>query len=120
MPKWPSEVRHLTASCLPQALASSDLVFVHVWASWNCYDGEFANQLELLQQELGKRIEIYAMDADEESNNALVGEWGILNVPAVVLFQQGRRLGALWKHSESVPDFRQRVRIALMRILGQA
>jgi thioredoxin-like negative regulator of GroEL len=109
MLQWPSDVRLLTASALPEVLTATRLVGIHCWASWNAHDYEFARELGTLSQGAACGMDLYAMDAEEGPNALLLVEWGVLNVPAFVIFQRGRRLRTFYQGRESVRELRQRI-----------
>jgi thioredoxin-like negative regulator of GroEL len=109
MPQWPNQVRPIAASGLPEVLAASRLVGIHFWASWNGHDHQFARELGRLLEGAGGGMDVYAMDVDDESNAPFLAEWTILNVPAFVVFHQGRRLRTFYQGRESAGELRERI-----------
>jgi hypothetical protein len=118
VPKWPSQVLPLTAAGLPRALAGPRPVGIHCWARWNAYDYEFAERLRLAAERFAPLADLYALDTQHVANAGLVASWGILNVPAFVLFRRGVREATLWMERESVAKFQERVEARLAELAG--
>jgi len=109
VPKWPSQVRPLTGPGLPKSLSGQRLVGIHCWASWNGHDYEFADKLRLTEKRFTPVLDLYSMDVEHAGNVELIANWGILNVPAFVIFRDGSRVATFWMQRESVADFQQRI-----------
>ena len=54
-------------------------------------------------------LDLYSMDVEHAGNVELIANWGILNVPGFVIFQDGSRVATFWIQRESVADFLQRI-----------
>jgi len=85
------------------------LVGIHVWANWNGHDYAFAERMGAIRDNQADGIDLYSMDANEPSNNLLIGEWDVRNLPAFVVFQEGRRLHTFYKRLESVDELVARI-----------
>lgn len=106
---WPSQVRPLTASQLPEALEGPRLVGIHCWASWNGHDAQFADQLRVTAARFSLWIDLYALDIEQPANVERLAGWEIRNVPALVIFRHGVRVATFWMRGESAAELRQRV-----------
>jgi hypothetical protein len=120
MPKWPSQVQPLTARSLPAALASPRLVGIHCWAAWNGHDYEFAEQSRLILEGTACGMDLYSMDIGDNSNTPLMAAWEVLNVPAFIVFHQGKRLKTFFQCRESVAEFRHRIQHWLEKVRDDA
>jgi hypothetical protein len=109
MPHWPADVRPLTDSGLDEALDSPSLVGIHCWAPWNGHDHIFAREMIVIREGFGGGIDLYSMNFEDPSNAPLGEQWNVLNVPAFVIFRQGRWVQTFYQSQESVPELLQRI-----------
>lgn len=81
--------------------ASSDPVLVEFWKPGCGHCQALTKELELLQQELGERVLILAMNVDEEFQ--IPAELEISSLPALALYRNGafiKFIGGLGKKAE--------------------
>lgn len=115
MPLWPPYVRPLSGKQVNDVLSMSHWTAFHCWAAWNAHDYYFAKQLAIIPS-LGDTIELYSVNVEDPANAPLTIEWEILNVPALVIFHDGKRLRTFDQGRESVDELIQRVAGWLERI----
>jgi thiol:disulfide interchange protein len=80
---------------LQQHIDEKEELFVHCSASWNV---RLDVQLEALLAEArvsSKQIQVVCLDTDDPRTWAALREWGVLNLPALVFFRGGCRVGTI-------------------------
>jgi|SRR5215510_3955911 len=80
---------------LQRRISEKEELLVRCAASWNVYQDI---QLEALLAEarvVDKPIQAVCLDADDPSAWAALREWGVLNLPALVFFRGGCRVGTI-------------------------
>jgi hypothetical protein len=115
MPTWPSNVKPLLVSELSRALDSPRLVGIHCWAHWSQHDHEFARWLAVIATRYAGLIDLYAMDSENAANVDQIASWGIMNLPAFVVFRGEGWLDTLWMGGEAA-EFQQRVERCLVKL----
>lgn len=80
-------IRTATEADFDEAVAQGT-VLVDFWAAWCAPCRMLAPVLEDIEQELGDRLEIVKINADD--NGPLVGRFGIMSLPTMLLFRDGQ------------------------------
>ena len=65
-------------------------VLVEIWAPWCLPCRRMAPDLERLEQEYAGQVEVWKVNADEESD--LVQELNVFGIPTLILYHQGEEL----------------------------
>ena len=65
-------------------------VLVEIWAPWCLPCRRMAPDLERLEQEYAGQVEVWKVNADEESD--LVQELNVFGIPTLILYQKGEEL----------------------------
>ena len=69
---------------------SRGTVLADFWAAWCAPCRMLAPVLEDIEQELGGRLAIVKINADD--NGPLVGRFGIMSLPTMILFRNGQEV----------------------------
>ncbi|MCP8969494.1 thioredoxin [Ectobacillus ponti] len=85
-------IRNATDATFADSVAKG-LVLVDFWAPWCGPCRMVAPVLEELDQELGGRLAIVKVNVDE--NQVTAAQFGIMSIPTMVLFQDGKPLGQI-------------------------
>jgi len=76
----------------PEEIAYADHLVVHCWGVWNGADQAFDKNLHLLSQEFLALAAFRSCDVDDPRFFSTLRDWGIVNVPALVLLERGRKI----------------------------
>lgn len=116
VPRWPRQCRPVSAASLAAALTGPRLVGIHCWASWDGHDYFFARGISQLNDAIPGGVDLYSLDTDDPSNAPLLREWHVLNVPAFVVFDQGKWLKTFCHRLEQVDELLRRIRNWLQQV----
>jgi thiol-disulfide isomerase/thioredoxin len=86
---WPRSPA-VTAEGLPNVFAVRRVVVIHCWAEWNGYDMWLDATIDSIRGQYEDRVAFYALDVDLVDNHAFCAQHGVLNVPALVCFINGK------------------------------
>src|SRR5262245_9799006 len=106
---WPQTVEMLRAIDLPKVVKSHPLVGIHCWASWNGHDHVFAKELAKIGEAAPTPMALYALDEEEQENRTLLEKWRVLNVPALIIYQDGKFGKTFFMERETVVELLQRI-----------
>ncbi|HET9954680.1 MAG TPA: thioredoxin family protein [Polyangiaceae bacterium] len=70
----------------------AECLVLHCWAEWNEYDRVLDSRLSAASTEFRACAAFRAADVDEPSLAATLHAWNIVNVPALLLLRQGRKI----------------------------
>ena len=91
-----------------KVLASERPVLVDFWATWCAPCRMIAPVVEELATELGGQVEVLKMDVDENPNTA--GQLGIMSIPTVMIFKDGKPAERLVGYRPSIKkDLREKL-----------
>ena len=82
-------IRTATEADFDEAV-SQGTVLVDFWAAWCAPCRMLAPVLEDIEQELGERLAIVKINADD--NGPLVGRFGIMSLPTMLLFRDSQEV----------------------------
>lgn len=76
-----------------EVLEAEELVFVDFWAPWCGPCKMLGPVIEELSGEYRGRVKICKIDVDE--NNKTAGDYGIMSIPTMILFKDGKEINRL-------------------------
>jgi len=89
-----ANVTHLSDSTFQsEVLEAEGLVLVDFWAPWCGPCKMIGPVIEELSAEYRGRVKICKLDVDE--NNETAGSYGIMSIPTMVLFKDGKEVNRL-------------------------
>ena len=88
-PEWPS----VTTDSFAADYATASVVIVHFWAVWNGYDPVMEDRLQTAATRLPNGTHILACDVDDAHCLDLAKNAGVLNVPWLAVFVDGKLHG---------------------------
>lgn len=89
-----ANVTHLSDSTFQsEVMEAEGLVFVDFWAPWCGPCKMIGPVIEELSVEYRGRVKICKLDVDE--NNKTAGEYGIMSIPTMILFKDGKEVNRL-------------------------
>ena len=88
-PAWPS----VTTESFATDYATASVVIVHFWAAWNGYDAVMEDRLQAAATRLPNGTHILACDVDDAQCLDLAKKAGVLNVPWLAVYVEGKLHG---------------------------
>jgi hypothetical protein len=92
---WRPGVPPVDATALAAVLTEHPVVVLHCWAVWNPIDQKMDQTLQQLQHAYVDRIHFRSFETDLPEHYDLCREWAFWNLPALVCFIRGRRVGTV-------------------------
>lgn len=74
-------------------LGEKKLALVDFWANWCGYCHALAPVIDQIAEEYADTVSVGKMDAD--SNGAIVSQFGVMGLPTVLLFENGKEVDRL-------------------------
>jgi len=90
--RWRPTTNEVLPKSFGEIVSNHQLIVFHFWASWNAYDRHMDAALATLQYEYEGRIFFGSVDADNQENWQLCRELGVVNLPALAFFANGKHL----------------------------
>lgn len=89
------EVECVSFELIERRIAAGERLIIHCAASWNSYyDKKISTALSQVPLS-AHGAEVVLLDTDEEASWASLRQWGVRNLPALVLFAGERHLGTI-------------------------
>lgn len=92
---WQPSLPPVDPTTLPALLACYPIVVLHCRASWNSHDRTMDAHLQELRTLFTQQIAFFSFDTDPLAHHALLQEWKILNLPALLCFHHSRHVATL-------------------------
>ena len=89
-PLWTPQTPLVTGPELPALWARHKVVVIHCGAAWNGQDKRVDDALQPLRREFAGQIAVYAMDFDPEINWDFLREFGLVSIPILLCFINGK------------------------------
>jgi thioredoxin 1 len=82
-----------TANFKSEVLDFKGKVLVDFWATWCGPCQMLAPVIEDISTELGDKVKVVKVDVDSEP--ALASEYGVVSIPTVIIFDNGKKVSSL-------------------------
>ena len=74
-----------------QEIADGNRLVIHCWATWNGTDPTVDQKLQSVREEFQQSVTFRSCDIDNPDFFGTLRAWNVLNVPALVLIERGRK-----------------------------
>ena len=87
---WRPTTSEVTPDSFEEAVSNHKLIVLHFWAGWNQYDRQIDAVLAEIESEYEGRVFFGSVDADHHGHWKRCREFGIVNLPAIASFANGK------------------------------
>ncbi len=101
IPNWRPSTPPVSSHDFDRVISRHRAVLIHFWAEWNGHDPVCDEKLGPIRSEYADRIQFVSCHIDE--NPELAERCGVVNVPFLVLYVEGRANPPILRWSD--PDF---------------
>ncbi len=88
-----ANVKQVQGAEFANFLGENRLVMVDFWANWCGYCHALSPVIEQLAEEYAGKLSVGKVDTD--SNGAIAGEFNVMGLPTVLLFENGKEVDRL-------------------------
>lgn len=92
---WKPTTSELSPDSFDETISNHRLAVLHFWAHWNEYDKQMDVTLGEIEAEYDGRVFFGSVDADRDGHWQKCRELGIVNLPAIASFANGKHIETL-------------------------